>query len=557
MNRKISLKASWGAAFLASLSSFVLYADAFSLVNPGISLTARRDFTKKSCRPFHRYRNLNCLRRPCSIALSSCAVSDEVDSKEVYFPKTANTIYALSTPVGVGGIAVIRISGEDALPALQEMSKPGNKKSRELLDKSLILFFPGPNSFTGEDVVELHVHGGVAIVNSVLDALSKIEGLRLAQRGEYTRRALMNGRMDLLEAEALSDLINAETKGQQKQALEQPRQDVGRIYDEVNTHLADGRRGEAIRTGLRCTLVGPPNAGKSSLLNVLAARPAAIVSSIPGTTRDIVQVRLELGGLPVMVDDTAGLRVDSSDEIEREGMRRSAMSFKQADIRILVLDGGESTTLIHKSAGNQMMAEDSVSLLQLLNEMYKEFKTELEGDSKFDVGKTTVGNWGWSRKAKELIEEEEEEEGVGEGKLLVVLNKVDLIKKAERKDGWRQELTEEIMSRLHKLTGSEIEVHWISCTTREGIDEFIDALNSKVEETTMSEDEAPLITRARHRELLSSCAETLERFLETQVPVGFAVEDLTEALDLIGQITGEVNVEEVLDVVFRDFCIGK
>jgi len=260
--------------------------------------------------------------------------------------------------VSQGGIAVIRVSGPGALESLQRLSKPGAKvpKARYAtlrtliepetdlaLDQSLVLFFPGPKSFTGEDIVEIHCHGGIAIVTSVLEALGSCPGLRLAQRGEFTKRAFLNGNMDLLEAEALNDLIHAETRGQQKQAMQQmagahkklyqrwrtdlvvclahvnafidygdndgieehtvmvpTREKVRSILKEMRSHLSDGRRGESIRSGLRCTLVGPPNAGKSSLLNVLAGRAAAIVSPVPGTTRDIVQVRLDVGALLIL-----------------------------------------------------------------------------------------------------------------------------------------------------------------------------------------------------------------------------------------------------------------
>lgn len=263
-------------------------------------------------------------------------------------PRYEATIYAQSTAVGMGGIAVVRVSGPDALPSLARLSRPGvsppkaryatlrtlnDPDTQALIDKALVIYFPGPNSFTGEDIVEFHVHGGIAIVNSLLTALGNTDGLRMASRGEFTRRAFENGRMDLLEAEALNDLIHAETSGQQKQAMLQMggahrklyqgwrtsilqclahvnafidygdsegleeeetlapvRRDAEDIEMEIVRHISDGKRGESLRSGLQCSLVGPPNAGKSSLLNFLANRPAAIVSAIPGTTRDIVQV---------------------------------------------------------------------------------------------------------------------------------------------------------------------------------------------------------------------------------------------------------------------------
>ena len=359
---------------------------------------------------------------------------DDEDDEEIEAPRYEGTIFAQSTPVGVGGVAVIRVSGPDALTALERLSPPNlpqpkpryatlrslvSPATKEILDKALVLFFPGPKSFTGEDVVEFHVHGGIAVVNSVLDSLGTLPGLRMAERGEFTKRAYLNGRMDLLEAEALNDLIHAETPGQQKQAMKQMagahrklynkwrtdimqslahinafidygesdglnedevlgpvRKQTLKTLEEIRSHLSDGRRGEAVRNGLRCTLVGPPNAGKSSLLNVLAARPAAIVSATPGTTRDIVQVRLQLGGFPMTLDDTAGLRESTDDDIEREGMRRSAASFREADVRILVLDG------------SRISLEDCASVLNLLNTL--DHSDDSWIDEVFYTGKKTV-----------------------------------------------------------------------------------------------------------------------------------------------------------------------
>ncbi|KAK9916100.1 hypothetical protein WJX75_008574 [Coccomyxa subellipsoidea] len=297
------------------------------------------------------------------------------------------------------GVAVIRLSGPRADLALQRLLKPGrtlpqprmaalaslrDPRSGEELDRSLVLRFPGPASFTGEDVVELHVHGSPATVRMTLDALRALPGLRPAEAGEFAMRAFHNGKLDLTEAEGLADLLAAETDAQRRQALRQSggemrrrherwrgallrclaaaeaiidfgedediapdvaadvRRQVAAVRAELARHVSSGRRGELIRSGVKVAIVGPPNAGKSSLLNVLAAREAAIVSPIPGTTRDAVEVSIELEGFKVTLVDTAGLR-ESADAIEVAGMQRARSAMRDADIIALVIDRRRST----------------------------------------------------------------------------------------------------------------------------------------------------------------------------------------------------------------------
>jgi tRNA modification GTPase len=304
-----------------------------------------------------------------------------------------DTIAALATGAGRAGVAVIRLSGPDAgatLSALtaRDLPKP-RMATREAfcdprtgvsLDDGLALWFPGPHSFTGEDVVELHIHGGPAVIAAVIDAALSQPGVRPAEPGEYTRRAFENGKLDLAEAEGLADLVDAETEGQRRQALRQRRGALSAVYegwrarliegaalieaeidfpdedlpaalaqragpilqalaDDMGQHLNDAHRGERIRDGFRIAIIGPPNAGKSSLLNALAQREAAIVSDIPGTTRDIVEVRLVLAGFPVWIADTAGLR-EAADAIEAEGVRRALARAEEADLRIGVVEAG-------------------------------------------------------------------------------------------------------------------------------------------------------------------------------------------------------------------------
>ena len=304
----------------------------------------------------------------------------------------SGTIFALASGGAPAGIAVIRVSGPEAAAAYRDLTARNPMQPRRMvrvrlrdrqgaedLDDGLAVWFPGPDSFTGEDVVEFHVHGGRAVVGGVLAALGRVGGLRLAEPGEFTRRAFENGRMDLTAAEGVADLVAAETAAQRRQALNQMGGALGRIYEdwrgriiaalahfeaaidfsdeelpedlvvtveeevralrrEISAHLAEGHRGERLRDGIQVAIVGPPNAGKSSLLNLLAKRDAAIVSETAGTTRDVIEVHMDLGGLPVILADTAGLREAAGDAIEDEGIRRAAQRAREADLRLAVFD---------------------------------------------------------------------------------------------------------------------------------------------------------------------------------------------------------------------------
>lgn len=436
------------------------------------------------------------------------------------------TIYALSTAAGRAGIAVLRLSGPHARPALEVLTGGKARAPREAmlcrfsdpetqapLDRGLAIFFPAPASFTGEDVVELHIHGGRAVVASMLRALATLPGLRAAQPGEFTRRAFENGKLDLTEVEGLADLIDAETEAQRAQALRQMEGALGQLYEgwrarlmralayaeaeidfpdeevpgdliaklgpgiaalesEIAAHLDDGRRGERLRDGVEVAIVGPPNAGKSSLLNRLAGRDAAIVSDEAGTTRDILEVRLDIGGVPVTLADTAGLR-EAAGAIEQEGVRRALARAEAADLRIVMVAPGAA------GIGNG-------------------FALARPGD-------------------------------------LRVLNKVDL--GAVVPDG----------------------VIGISALTGQGIDALEAALAERVG-STYEAREHPVITRARHREGLSDCAASLAR-AEAALKAGrdaeLVAEDLRLAVRALGRLTGRVDVEDLLDVIFRDFCIGK
>ena len=525
-------------------------------------------------------------RRPVRLgAIRLCASSSgALEPSSV----VADTVFALSSGAGRAGVSVVRVSGPGARQVLLRMA-PGRDGALpearravlrslrwpsaeeggapgEVIDQALALWFPAPRSFTGEDTVELHTHGSRAVVAAALDALGRLPGLRLAEPGEFTRQAFRNGRMDMTEVEGLGDLINADTEEQRKQALRQMggaqrRQydewraallkslaytealiDFGEDADDITTDalaqavtstqalraemgrlLQDGARGEVVRDGVRVAILGPPNAGKSTLLNTLAQRPAAIVSPIAGTTRDVVSVTLQLGGLPVLLADTAGLRAGSSDPIEALGMRRSADEARRAQLQLWVFDAAAPPT--------QRDDLDADAALEA-------FEEEAAAIS------AAAGEAGAAAARAAAEEAAAEREAAAEQ--LLVLNKIDLEPDAppcalvppERQ--WR-----------------------LSCETQEGVGPFLDALADLVKERYASADREPvLITRARHREHLQNCVAALDAFAELAglgeaAPLDLAAEELRVAAAELGRITGRIDVEELLDVIFRDFCIGK
>jgi len=441
-----------------------------------------------------------------------------------------DTIYALSSASGRAGVAVIRLSGPNAMAALRQIAagelpvprEAGLRKLRHpqtgvALDQGIVLMFPAPRSFTGEDVVELHIHGGRAVVRSVFEALASCEGLRPAEPGEFTRRAFEHGKLDLTAAEGLVDLVNAETEAQRRQALRQLRGDLGALYDrwrqelmralahieayidfpdedlppslaeqtrstlstvsaEIGRHLEDKRRGERLRDGISVAILGPPNVGKSSLLNALAGRPAAIVAAKAGTTRDVIEVQLDLAGYPVTVADTAGLR-DTQDEIESEGVRRAKARAGEADIKILMVDASD----------------------------YQPIAVELTNLADDDA--------------------------------VFAINKCDLLDHQPKA----------------MLCGRP--TFAISARTGAGLDSLLAALTEAVIERA-GLNESPALTRERHRLALNECLECLGRALAAPAAELLA-EDLRLAVRAIGRITGRVDVEDLLDIVFREFCIGK
>ncbi len=429
-----------------------------------------------------------------------------------------DTIYALASAPGRAGVAVVRVSGPGAAEALAALAgplpRPRAASLRALrqgdgeIDRALVLWFPAPHSFTGEDVAEFQIHGGRAVRERLFAALADL-GLRPAEPGEFSRRAVENGLLDLTRAEAIADLVDAETPAQLRQALRQydgaladlyeawrsrliaalahaeaaidfsddgvgeaesavARTQVIETIEDIQMHMDDHGRGELLREGIRLAIVGPPNAGKSSLINALAKRDVAIVSPAPGTTRDVIELRLDLGDYLVLVADTAGLRT-SNDEIETEGVRRALAQAKASDLVLLLRDGTNPYT-------------DEIAV------------------------------------APDLV----------------AWNKSDL-------------------PGFQAASGLSL-----SLKTGKGLPELIATLTAMVAARLEGTKEAPALTRPRHRRALEEALQSLRHALAAPAerPELFA-EDLRLGLRAIGRITGRVDVEELLDVVFADFCIGK
>jgi tRNA modification GTPase len=450
----------------------------------------------------------------------------------------ADTIFALASAPGRAAVAIMRLSGPGTAAALRSFigAAPKSRRPRVRalrrpvdgapLDQALVLWFPGPNSYTGEDVAELHLHGGAAVIDGVTEALLGL-GLRLAQPGEFTRRAFENGKLDLSQAEAIGDLVEAETDAQRRQALSQLDGDLARrhaawrealiealaqleaavdfpdedlptevargaaplvlhVGAEIDAALAEGERGERVREGYRIALIGAPNAGKSSLLNALAGRDAAIVTPTPGTTRDIVEVALNLAGYRVVIGDTAGLRGPKS-AVEAEGVRRAGALAEAADLRLVVVD----------AAAKDERWREAAALARA-------------GD-------------------------------------VCVLNKRDLAPPpaGAAVAAWAV---------AHELTVADI-----SAVRGIGLAELRAVLTARVTKA-LSGGEFPAATRARHRQDLIAARGHLTRAaraLEAPIEVELAAEDVRLAARSLARVTGRVDPEDVLDRVFARFCIGK
>ncbi|WP_415275781.1 tRNA uridine-5-carboxymethylaminomethyl(34) synthesis GTPase MnmE [Candidatus Pelagibacter sp. Uisw_116] len=442
------------------------------------------------------------------------------------------TIYALSTGPGISGIAIVRVSGEDTKkviklltnttlpePRVATLRKINKINTSELIDEGIILWFPGPESYTGEDMVEFHIHGSKAVIDALHDSISKVENCRLAEAGEFTKLAFQNGKINLLKAESIADLISAETEIQRQQAIkimngksadkfnnlrekllkilshveakidfpdedlsENILKNIKEISNEVILNikkiLDDQKVGERIREGFKIAIIGPTNAGKSSLLNHLSNRDAAIVSEIAGTTRDVIETHLNIDGYPVVVSDTAGIR-DSKNEIEKKGIKLALDQAENADLKLIVIDA-KST----------------------------DFKGVL----------------------KELMDEN----------AILVVNKSDLLK---------EDLSYEIKNFEHVL---------ISVKNNLKVEDLIIKIKNKLKNKFITSEDI-LITRERHRQHLEQSLNYLINFEEKNEAEDFdkAAEDLRLATRHLGMIVGKVDVEEILGSIFNDFCIGK
>ena len=442
------------------------------------------------------------------------------------------TIYALSTGPGVSGVAIIRISGPQASniiksltskkipsPRVATLRKINNINTFELIDEGIIIWFPGPHSYTGEDMAEIHIHGGKSVILAVQKEISKIQNCRLAEPGEFTKLAFQNGKINLLKAESIADLISAETEIQRLQALKimegkssekfnelrekllkllsfveakidfpdedlpednikTLKKDSNDVLNKIKKILDDQKVGEIIREGFKIAIIGPTNAGKSSLLNNLSNREVAIVSEIAGTTRDVVETHLNLDGYPVIISDTAGIR-DSKDEIEKKGIKLSLKKAENADLKLVVIDAK--------------------------NVDFSDFLTDI-------IKKNAI----------------------------LVVNKSDLLE---------GKLDPKILEIDHVL---------ISLKKNLNIDKLISKIKDKLKNKFISNEDI-LITRERHRQHLIQCVEHLEDFLDKNEIKDFdkAAEDLRLATRHLGMIVGKVDVEEILGSIFNDFCIGK
>ncbi len=439
------------------------------------------------------------------------------------------TIYALSTVFGKSGVAVIRISGSDALKVIKEVTaidveniKPRyayytpvlDKNNRDLLDKALVIYYKAPCSFTGEDIVEINCHGSKAVLNSVLNCMNSFSELRLAEPGEFSKRAFYNQKMDLTEAEGLADLIDAETKEQQKYALRQmegnlknlysswrenlvkvlsvleayidfPDEDIPQnLYDdilntvfktkkEIEKHLDGNTVNERLKNGFRIVIAGEANAGKSSLINTLTQRNAVIVSDIAGTTRDAIDINLDIGGYPVVITDTAGIR-ETDNPIEQQGIDIALQKIADADIVLALYNG---------------------------NAVFKDEKV------------------------------------LPKNKTIYVANKMDKLS---------EEQIQAIKDKKHLL---------ISAKYNQGIDKLIAVLLDKIKDNFSSSSNF-LITRIRYRRSLEECLDNLSEFsLDKEIEL--SAEDIRLACRAIGRITGAVHIDEILDNIFGSFCIGK
>lgn len=444
-----------------------------------------------------------------------------------------NSIFAQCTAPGKAGVAVFRLSGPESLMALEQLiaqkvdnleprklyfRKIYNPKTKEQIDEAMIVYFIGDSSFTGETSVEIHTHGSLAVIKQMNQVLSSIDGLRLAEPGEFAKRSFINGKMDLTAAEGLADLIDAETELQHKQAIRQLGGGLEKIYDtwrqellslislleayidfpdedipdetlrqvatkidklikEITNHLNDNNRGERLRDGLKLAIIGKPNVGKSSLLNFLMKREVAIVSDIAGTTRDVLEGHLDIGGYPIILQDTAGIHNETKDIIEQKGIEKAKQVFQNSDIKIIIYDA--TTTTIKNDDFADLVDENTIVLL-----------------NKIDLSKSKIAN------------------NLGSRKPLAISVKQNL-----------------------------------------GLDKLVHRI-IEVAENIAKPSDTPQITRARHRAQLEQAIAYLTNF-SLDDDLVLVTEDIRMTIRSLSNITGKVSVDEILGEIFSNFCIGK
>ena len=465
-------------------------------------------------------------------------VKQKTMDKRINYNIKSDTIFASASSIGISALKTIRISGKDSRKILKLLTKKEKTKPRYyslqkiydlkkplVIDKAMIVWLPGPKTYTGEDMLEIHLHGGNAVIEHLIKNLQSIKNVRLAKEGEFTKRAFINNKMDLLEAEGVIDLINAETQSQKRIAMQQIEGNLSNIFNnwnsrlikilaycesqidfpeeevpksilnkvlievenlknEINLFLKDNRNTDLVRNGIHISIIGAPNVGKSSLMNQLVRKDVAIVSNISGTTRDIIETKLNLSGIPVIFFDTAGIKKKAKNIIEKKGIKKTISKIKKSDLKLVLLD------------------------------MKKNFSDQIK-----------------------LVD----------NKTIVVLNKSDLFKKNK------------LLSKINQLktVKNKTEVIAISALKGTNIKKLLDKIEIFIKKNySHFLSGEPVLTRLRHKNALKDCLKYIKKFNKQKNPE-LNAEELRSASRALGKITGKFDFEKLLDIVFKDFCIGK
>ncbi len=537
----------------------------------------------------------------------------QVDPK-AYRQHQLPTIFALSTHMGKAGIAVIRISGPLAFTTLtafgftEELNKTIPRhlyhlalispSTLEMLDDALVTYFPAPNSFTGQDIVEMHTHGSIAVVQDILSELSLLPNLKPAEPGEFTRLAFENGKMDLTKVEALADLLEAETSMQRKVAIQQLSGQLQKLYDgwrqklinimaqieayidfpeddipeealakaeegikviemEISDHLKASEYSDAITHGINIGIIGKPNSGKSSLINTLSRQDIAIVSDTAGTTRDVLQTRMQMGGYAVVLYDTAGIR-ESTNVIEMEGVRRARRVGDHADIAMILVDLSEIGSLGIHDTGDLFGIPFNGST----------FESMLDSSS-CDADDSNIHNSFLERLKLSIQESIRLIEGANPK--IIILNKIDMLPDIKRQilDENTRKLEKMIIMHEHDRIDSNgnangnnskdnLDYRIIAISARDGtnINELLEVIRDKISDRYRVSGE-PMITKLRQKQRLRECLTQLQHIDIYHKPLELSAQDLRFAANNLEIITGKIELDEVLDEIFSTFCIGK